>query len=373
MGLGETILKATTKPTKVLRLFGNGLQSFISGRKASSLPYRLQIENGNICNLRCTMCALNVMKRKKGMMNLEKFKEVFDTVKPAYVNLTGYSEMILNKDMFDIIKYAKSKGAFVKIDSNATLTTDDKANKIIDSGIDLISISVDGATKETYEKIRIPAKFEVVIENLKNLVKVRNERKSKTQIHMAFVCQLPNFHELPAIIKLADEFGVDQLNSPFVTEYDIKMNEKYKLDKVDFEKLKSIYNEALEVSKNVKVKTNIESIGYYLKKIEAGTMFKMNDAHCYLPWYSAYITWEGDVLPCCYYYDGQVNFGNIFQKSFNEIWHSNEYQNFREQLVKQKIGICATCGYRDDFLQDRFAKFTKYLPFTKLISNRKSF
>jgi len=129
--------------------------------------------------------------------------------------------------MLAAIKYVKSKNAYVKIDSNATLTTEEKANSIINSGIDLISISIDGATKETYEKIRIPAKFEVVIENLKKLVRIRNEKKSKTQIHIAFVCQLSNFHELPLIIKLADQLGVDQLNSPFVTEYDIKMNEKY--------------------------------------------------------------------------------------------------------------------------------------------------
>jgi len=373
MALAHTILKATTKPSRLIRLVGNATQSFVSGKKAPTLPYRLQIENGNICNLRCTMCALNVMKRKKGMMNLEKFKEVFDTIKPAYVNLTGYSEMVLNKDIFDIIKYVKSKNAYVKIDSNATLTTEEKANSIINSGIDLISISIDGATKETYEKIRIPAKFEVVIENLKKLVRIRNEKKSKTQIHIAFVCQLSNFHELPLIIKLADQLGVDQLNSPFVTEYDIKMNEKYKLDKADFEKLKNIYNEALEVCKKVKVKTNIESVGYYLKKIESGEIFKMDDAHCYLPWYSAYITWEGDVLPCCYYYDGQVNFGNVFQKPFKEIWHSEEYQKFREQLAKEKTGICATCGYRDDYLQEKFSKVAKFIPITRLLSKRKSF
>src|SRR3989338_3463854 len=232
MGIAQVVFKGSAGIRSFSRLVGTGLSSFVSGRKAYSLPYRLQIENGNICNLRCTMCALNVMKRKKGMLTLEKYKEIFNTIKPAYVNLTGYSEMVLNSDIYEIIKYSKSKGAFTKIDSNATLTTEEKAKKIIESGLDLLSVSVDGATKETYEKIRVPAKFEVVINNLRNLVKIRNEVKGKLQIHMAFVSQVGNIHELPLIIKLADEIGVDQINSAFVTEYDIKEYRKNKLDNV---------------------------------------------------------------------------------------------------------------------------------------------
>ncbi len=373
MGITEVVLKGSAGIRSASRLLGSGLSSFVSGKKVYSLPYRLQIENGNICNLRCTMCALNMMKRKKGMLTLDKYKEIFNTIKPAYVNLTGYSEMILNSDIFEIIKYSKTKGAFTKIDSNATLTTEERAKKIVESGLDLISISVDGATKETYEKIRIPAKFEVVINNLKGLVKTRNEMDSKLQIHLAFVSQIGNIHELPLIIKLADEIGVDQINSAFVTEYDIKEYRKNKLDNMNIAELRKHYNEALVMKQNVKVKVNIDSVGYYIDKIEKDEQKNLNDAHCYLPWYSAYITWEGDVLPCCYFYDAQLSFGNVFKTSFKEIWKSKKYQDFREGLAKSREGICASCGYRDDFIQEKFKKISTFVPFAKLISNRTNF
>ncbi|MBS3175080.1 radical SAM protein [Candidatus Woesearchaeota archaeon] len=373
MGIAEVVFKGSSGMKSATRLIGSGYSSFVSGKKAYSLPYRLQIENGNICNLRCTMCALNVMKRKKGMLNLEKYKQIFDTIKPAYVNLTGYSEMILNSDIFEIIKYSKAKGAFTKIDSNATLTTEERARKIVESGLDLISISVDGATKETYEKIRIPAKFETVINNLRNLVKIRNEVKGKLQIHMAFVSQVGNIHELPLIIKLADEIGVDQINSAFVTEYDIKEYRKNKLDNVQISELRKYYNEALELKDKVKINVNIDSVGYYIDKIEKDEQKNLNDAHCYLPWYSAYITWEGDVLPCCYFYDSQISFGNVFQTPFKEIWNSPKYQSFRQALAKSRNGLCASCGYRDDFIQEKFKKVSKFVPFSKLITNRSRF
>lgn len=373
MGIAEVIFEKSAGLRSATRLVGTGMSSFVSGKKAYSLPYRLQIENGNICNLRCTMCALNVMERKKGMLTFPKFKDIFDTIKPVYVNLTGYSEMILNGDIFEMIKYAKKRGVFVKIDSNATLTTDEKARKIVESGLDLISVSVDGATKETYEKIRVPAKFETVIANLKNLVRVRNEMHGKLQIHMAFVSQVDNIHELPLIIKLADEIGVDQLNSTFVTEYDIKDYTTHNLNNVQLATLKQHYKEAKALVGTVKPKVNISNVGYYISKLEKGEKLSANDAHCYLPWYSAYITWEGDVLPCCYYYDAQVNFGNVFTTPFKTIWNNTRYQAFRADLAHNRHGICGTCGYRDDFVQDKFKAVTNILPFAKTFSHRGGF
>ena len=175
------------------------------------------------------------------------------------------------------------------------------------------------------------------------------------------------------IIKLADEIGVDQINSAFVTEYDIKEYRKNKLDNVQISELRKYYNEALELKDKVKINVNIDSVGYYIDKIEKDEQKNLNDAHCYLPWYSAYITWEGDVLPCCYFYDSQISFGNVFQTPFKEIWNSPKYQSFRQALAKSRNGLCASCGYRDDFIQEKFKKVSKFVPFSKLITNRSRF
>ncbi len=373
MGIAKVVFKGSVGLRSGLRLLGSGFSSFVSGKRVYSMPYRLQIENGNICNLKCTMCALNVMKRKKGMLSLEKYKEIFKQIKPAYVNLTGYSEMILNKDIFDIIKYSKVHGAYVKIDSNATLLNRDKSRRIIESGLDLISISIDGATKETYEKIRVPARFDVVINNLRNLVRLRNEMGNKLQIHIAFVGQVKNIHELPEIIKLADNIGVDQINSAFVTEYDIQKYKANKLDAVRLSDLKKYYNKALELKKELKVSVNIGSIEYYIKKIEKNELNNLDDAHCYLPWYSAYITWDGEVLPCCYFYDAQLSFGNIFRTSFKEIWNGLDYKTFRKNLSQSRKGLCLSCGYRDDFIQNKFRKISTFAPITRLMTKRDKF
>ena len=137
---------------KPIRAIMSSLPTFRHTPKAS-LPFKLKIECSSLCNLKCTMCPLSVgLKRKQGHLTFKNFKYIFDQVNPPYLNLTGIGEPFLNPDLFKIIKYAKERNTMVKLDTNATLLNKENSGKILGTGIDIISTSMDGVDKKSYEK-----------------------------------------------------------------------------------------------------------------------------------------------------------------------------------------------------------------------------
>ncbi len=346
------------------KFFMCALSCFLSKPKAISFPLRVEIENGAGCNLKCKMCALNNMKRKRGFLNFKNFKKIYDQVKPPYCNLSGYTESFLNKDIFKMIKYAKSQGSFVKLDSNATIMNKQIIENIIESDLDSISISIDGSTQKTYGKVRRGGKLDIVLLNLKKLIRQKNKKKSNLIIAIAIVVQKDNLQDLMNIIKLLDEIGVNEINPVPITEYDIEKYDKFTLKNCIVE-LEKFCKEKLKT----KTKVNVGALNRYLKDYEKNNLRYKKEA-CYAPWYDSYITWEGDVVPCCYHYDKQVCFGNVFKEDFKKIWNNKKYKDFRKKIVKKRESmICQTCRNHDTFLEDKF-KILRKIPFIGVLSNR---
>lgn len=355
------------------RLAINAFYAFISSARTAK-PIAMKIENTTICNLRCKMCPLQVgLKRKIGSLSFKNFKYVFDQVKPCYLNLTGIGEPITNSNIFQIIKYARKKGAFVKLDTNGILLTEEYANKMLNANPNILSFSIDGGTKETYEKIRIGAKFDILIKNLKYMVKRRNELKSKTQLHTFMVAQKDNMHEIPDYIKMMIEIGIDAIKGSFVISLGGNENLKNRMEKVDSEKAKKVLNEILELNKKYPGKLEMDNIIDHLKnfdKISKGEMILNSDKPCFMPWYIPYVTWDGYVCPCTFFSDNEVVYGNVFEQPFMKIWNSKEAQEFRKQLLKKRVGICEGCSMDETFIYDKLKIFAK-IPFFKLLSYRK--
>lgn len=353
-----------------LRTMATVFSCFRSGSKAYSYPLRLSIENGVGCNLNCKMCALKCMKRKKGFITFKKFKYIYDQVKPPYLNLTGYTDSFLNKDIFKMIEYGKANGSFVKLDTNAMLMTSRASKKLIESIADEISISVDGSTQKVYGDIRVNGKLEIVRKNVMELVKLRNLTKSQLRIDVAIVVQRDNIKDLTNIIEMVDDWGVDEINPTPVVEYDIDKFEDYTLQNV-IRDLRRELNK-IENSTSVIADLNLKPLYQYVKDYHKGEIiYDTPDKVCYSPWYNSYITWEGDVIPCCYFYDKQVSFGNIFKTSFKEIWNNEKYKSFRKsKAISRDLKICQTCRNNEVFLENKF-KVLRKIPFIKLLSRRK--
>lgn len=347
--MGSSMLR---KPIRSIK----SVLSTIRHSKTASLPFKLKFESSAVCNLKCKMCPLNIgLKRKQGVLKFDNFKYVFDQINPAYLNLTGIGEPLLNPDIFRIIKYGKSKNAMVKFDTNANLMNETNARKILDTKIDVLSISIDGTDKKTYESIRINGNFETMRTNVKRLVNLRNKMKSKTQIHMFFVLQKNNIDKLPDFIRFADELGVDYIAGSFVVTLGGNKNEINQL--VNKSVRENLIRETEEAIKHAKVEVSIAPLLEYLKS-SAGKKNYNSNKPCFMPWYSVFITWDGWVNPCDFSCDNEVVFGNAFNESFEKIWNNEKIKTFRMQLLKdrKKIALCRGCGVDESYIEKEFKK-----------------
>jgi len=146
-------------------------------------PAVVRIETTNACNARCVICPHKDMNRPIRQMDDALFDRILDECAAARcreIHLHNFGEPLLDKRLEHRIRRAKEKGiAKVKIFSNGSLLTAERARVLIDAGLDEIKISFDGATREEFEAIRRPLKFDRVVANVEQLVKLRNELGSK--------------------------------------------------------------------------------------------------------------------------------------------------------------------------------------------------
>lgn len=362
-----SIYRENIKPLQFIRPFWrvllNGYHMFRGGEKASK-PFGIKFEVSSLCNLRCVMCPRSKgLTRKQGLLSFENFKKVYDQIKPAYLNLTGMGEPLLNPDLFRIIRYAKKNKSIVKIDTNATLLNEKNASKLLDTEPNIVSISIDGTDKRTFEAIRKGAKFEEVIENMKKLVKLRNSRKSNTNVHVNFVLQRKNISEISRFITYIDSLGVDSINGDIALPLGANKNiDNRKVSKETLEKLE-------KELKNLRTKAslNIEHVYEFIKC--GGDIKNKTHKNCFYPWYYPSITWDGNVVPCCYICDNEIVFGNVFEEDFDKIWNNKKIREFRRMIAKERKGICKECFIDESYLADKLRALGK-IPVINLISKR---
>ncbi|WP_417383340.1 SPASM domain-containing protein [Gimesia sp.] len=293
-------------------------------------PISLHIEPTTACNLRCTTCdRTHASDLNLGTMSFNVFKEILDQFNylmgshhvQTGLLLTGLGEPFLNKDIFRMIEYAKEKGiSYVHTISNGTVLNNEA---IIQSGLDHISFSMDGATKETFESIRVGAKYEKVVSSLKDLISRRKVGKLPF-IDLNITLQGKNRNELNSVVDLAAEIGADRVSARI-------LNSDFAHDSL----------QALGESSE-----NIKTTSEYARAKNVEFRYADNDTDpCVYPWIWPYVTWNGYVVPCCYKSDPRkFNFGNILEESFESIWNGEKYRQFRKALTSENPpDMCKNC------------------------------
>lgn len=311
--------------------------------KVNYSPTALQIEVTTSCNLKCTMCEHTFMQKIGGNLKFPEFKKLIDqNPNIQVINLTGIGEALLNPEFMQMIEYAKKKEIYVWFNDNFTLMNKEKAEKIIDLGADYIIMSLDGATKETYEKIRRGAKFETVIKNFTQLMEIRDAKKlSKPKLGINSVVLKENIHEIEDMVKKTKELKAENLM--FVSIVTSTNTGKLSLYGVDSKKIKPLVEKAKQTAKELKV--NVFSWpDVELKKTEK--------TGCIYPWVNPYIGYNGDVIPCCFIpqmanarMEKENIMGNILNQSLKEVWNGKKYLEFRKKIKSSNPPkACKTCS-----------------------------
>jgi len=130
------------------------------------------------------------------------------------VHLHNFGEPLLDKRLPGRIRYAKQKGLKrVIIFSNGSVLTAEKANELIDAGLDEIKISFDGTTKAEFEQIRFGLKFDTIVANIKELVKIRNLKKSPLKIKVACCSTSDKNETMRALENCVDDFSFGRVHN----------------------------------------------------------------------------------------------------------------------------------------------------------------
>jgi putative metalloenzyme radical SAM/SPASM domain maturase len=174
---------------------------------------KLNIEVTTRCNLNCSMCVRNVWREDSGDMSLETYRALA-TVFPEIetINMIGIGEPLLNEKIFEMIRLGKEhlpeNGTF-SLTTNGTLIDKSMASKLVSSGLNYIVVSIDGASPETFAKIRKGARLEDVLNGIRFLNQTKKEINSQTPVFgLEFVAMKGNIEELPQLVELAAEHGV---------------------------------------------------------------------------------------------------------------------------------------------------------------------
>jgi radical SAM protein with 4Fe4S-binding SPASM domain len=290
-------------------------------------PVSISFEPTTSCNLRCPECpsGLRAFSRPTGMLQQDFFRRTIDEIHQELLYLIFYfqGEPYLNPDFLEMVKYAGSKGIYTATSTNAHYLTNENARKTVESGLDRLIISIDGTTQDVYKQYRVGGNLEKVLEGARNIVKWKKELNSKKPfVFFQFLVVKPNEHQIEDVKKLAKEIGVDQVRFKTAQIYDYEIDPNNLITSID---------------KYSRYKKN-DAGEYVAKNKLANRCWKMQHANV--------ITWDGLVVPCCFDKDAMHQLGNLKNQSFKEIWHNENYRQFRTQLLnsRKNIDICANCS-----------------------------
>jgi radical SAM protein with 4Fe4S-binding SPASM domain len=284
-------------------------------------PKYFLIESCGACNARCTMCPVEDVERDKKIMPKSIFDKIVEDVTPyaawiKQVALQAQGEPLLDKRLEHKIRVMKDLGIeTVTIISNASLMYKDRAEKIIEAGLDFIDFSIDGSTKETFENIRVRLNFEECISNIENFIKVRDRLNPNMHIRIRFTIQDQNRHE--------------------------------------FEDFKAFWSKRLGGnSKDLAYGKELHHWANWMdyEPYQQRELAELNATPCQSPFSTFAILNDGRVALCCNDYNAKVCLGNIMESSIEEIWHNKLFEDIQKKHREKGrcgVGICVNCNAWD--------------------------
>lgn len=329
MGRNQEILKTIngSRIANVAKLrFSHFLSSLFKKPIHWGTPMAVSIEPTTACNLRCPQCpsGLRQFTRPTGNLKTSVNTQILDGLGKnlQFINYYFQGEPFINPNFLDLVKEARKRNIYVLTSTNAHFISPEVAENIVDSGINEIIISIDGTTQETYESYRIEGELNKVLEGAQNLIQTKTSKKSALPIvTFQFLVSKQNEHQIDDIKALGQKLGADRVNLKTIQIYDYENG-------------------------NDLIPENPKYARY--KKLEDGTYQLKNRYRnsCWRMWSSCVITWDGAIVPCCFDKDANHKMGNLTNEDFIKIWRSDVYQNFRQQIFKDRkqIEICKNCS-----------------------------
>jgi radical SAM protein with 4Fe4S-binding SPASM domain len=324
------------------------------------LPNYVQIEPVGQCNLRCRMCPIQFRTdgapgQPRAYMNFEVFCALVDQFpEVSELHLQGLGEPLLHPRFFDMVSYAAQRGISVSTNTNMTVMSEPGAEECVRSGLQTMHVSLDGASAEAYEAIRVRARFARVLRNLRRVTEAKARLQSTLpEIRMVAVVMRQNLPELPELVRLAHKEGISALSVQHLCHDfgESSLPEKYKPMRAFIEH-ETLLNEDPERVEHYFTATRATAgeLGITLRlpniRPRAHAANVGGRKRCDWPWRGSYISYDGKAMPCCMVATpDRINFGDMGHEGVADVWNNEAYRHFRERLESDAPPeVCRSCA-----------------------------
>ncbi len=307
------------------------------------LPKIIQIEVTTHCQLRCSFCPHTVLAKdwNRAHLSWEAFSSLLPFVRHTkLVHLQGWGEPLLHPRLWDMAAAIKDKRGRVSVTTNAVLLDEAAAREIRRIGIDMVAVSVAGARGETNDSLRMGSRFDRICTNISHLCAL----KPHPQVHLVMQTMKVNMEELPGLVTLAAELGVDEVIFP---------NLDYApTDEVDVLRAfdRSINRHYTELTEEAKRRGRELGVRVHTYPLTPRDDILMCDAH---PVHNVWISVLGEVAPCPYLalpcrdkiprlfwgrheYLQRCSFGNI-SSGLSRVFNGEIARSFRDVFSRRLL------------------------------------
>jgi len=347
----------------------------LSLRPPVSRLAKVYVEPTNRCNLECRTCIRNSWDEPLGQMNDETFSRIIEGLgafRPVpSVFLGGFGEPLSHPGIVDMVGKAKEAGARVELITNGTLLSERMSRELIDAGLDMLWVSLDGSTPESYADVRLGAALPQVLHNLKAFGELAGCSSyfsfsypgPRTQIGVVFVAMRRNVVDLPSVVLLGSRLGARRFMITNVLPYTTDMCKEalYSRSLSDRAFLPdSPYR--LELPKIDIDKCTSEPLFWAMLGGHAlslgGAEFGEAANRCpFVDRGATAVTWDGSLVPCLPLLHDHISFpngrerfskrhiiGSLAGVSLHDLWGDPSYVAFRERVQMFDFSPCAFCG-----------------------------
>ncbi len=285
-------------------------------------PYTVAIDPSNLCNFKCDFCAIQSKKGElpfcKQLMDKKLFMKIIDDLqefpnKLKVLRINGQGEPLLNPDLPEMIRYAREKDVaeFIEIITNGSYLCPEINQKLIESGLDRIRISIEALDAEGYWNI---AKTKIDFDAFRANIKDLHDRSGKCEIYCKIVdVAVPSEEEKNKFFELfgdiCDRIFIDNV-IPMWSDFE-EMNQKVEIRKIGMH-------------------------GQEIKDVKV----------CPFPFYSLIINSDGEVTVCCADWKRKLVVGDLKQETLKEVWNGEILWDFWISLLKgekNNFEMCRKC------------------------------
>ncbi len=330
------------------------VDKLFSRSEVRARPLRIHLEVNDFCNLKCPHCPRENpdIPKNTGHIPIEAIRNLVPWFRDAtYVGLAGNGEPFLHPDIMEILRIVTSAGATPSVISNATLWKKlGMVNQLAGLGPMLLNVSIDGGTKQTFEKWRLRAGFEEVRANLREL----NEAKRRTNAPFPVVnfisCLMKDtIGEVEQIVDLAAEAGANVVIFQNMYPYNKLMDEARVKD---MDACRAAISRARKHARrhNIRIDWLPMSVDVDERGTEGGSYGAITAAgtdrqrtpqngtsngrrpryHCDNIMHQIHVTVKGEIKFCCFWTEGAV--GDLTKDDFGDLWNGESWRKLREDL-----------------------------------------